>query len=443
VGGLPRNNLAALDVETGEATEWNPNANTNVTALLVVGNTVYAGGTFTNVSGMLRRRLAALDAVSGEVSPSWNANPDVSGRATVGVFTLLADSGNRLYVGGNFTNVGNMSRNSIAVLNRESGAVLNWNPDARAAQATASASVNALLLDGNTLYAGGDFVRIGGTNRARIAALDATTGNATDWNPGVSNAVNALALSGNTLYLGGAFTNVGGQARSRLAAVETSSNGATVWNPDAAGSGAQTVVRALAVANNSLYVGGQFTQIAGEFRNRLAGILRAIPARAHDWNPDANNVVRALFRTAHAIYVGGDFTTLGGRRHAYFAAFSAAPMFVPQTIQRLPDGSFTAQVTSGDGSRLILQATTNFDTWTEVSTHTNLNGSPFSVTNAAAGQQRQYYRASTCNCQRAVYMNRSGQTVNPRTGRYYTVIRMLTSPLVRTREDGVLIFDTR
>jgi hypothetical protein len=142
-----------------------------------------------------------------------------------------------------------------------------------------------------------------------------------------------------------------------------------------------------------VYAGGQFTQAGGEFRNRVAGIRRE-NAQAHDWNPDANNTVRAIFRTGDAIYVGGDFTTLGGRQHAYFAAFSALPVFVPGTQEWTPGGPFSSQIISGDGARLIVEVTTSFDSWTAVSTNENLNGSPISFTDdSATGQQGRYYRA--------------------------------------------------
>jgi hypothetical protein len=76
-------------------------------------------------------------------------------------------------------------------------------------------------------------------------ALDASTGLITDWNPNAEweyggrrfNAViNSLALSGNTVYAGGIFTSVGGQPRNRLAALDASTGGATGWNPNPNGS---------------------------------------------------------------------------------------------------------------------------------------------------------------------------------------------------------------
>ena len=63
------------------------------------------------------------------------------------------------------------------------------------------------------MYIGGDFNGANSVNgtltRNRAAAVDTTNGNATSWNPNLSNTVNTLAVSGSTVYLGGSFSGVG------------------------------------------------------------------------------------------------------------------------------------------------------------------------------------------------------------------------------------------
>jgi len=43
-----------------------------------------------------------------------------------------------------------------------------------------------------------------------IAALDATTGNATGGNPSANSSVHVLAVGGSTVYAAGSFTSIGG-----------------------------------------------------------------------------------------------------------------------------------------------------------------------------------------------------------------------------------------
>ena len=100
------------------------------------------------------------------------------------------------------------------------------------------------------MYAGGQFTSVGGQTRNRIAALAATTGTPTTWNPNAGGIVRALAVSGWTTYAGGEFTTIGGQTRNWLAALD-SAGAATTWNPNVSGT-----IRALAVSDSTVYTGG-------------------------------------------------------------------------------------------------------------------------------------------------------------------------------------------
>jgi len=64
---------------------------------------------------------------------------------------------------------------------------------------------HTIAVSGSTVYVGGGFTSVGGQARNRLAALDASTGNATSWNPNADSWVNALAVSGSTVYVGGEF----------------------------------------------------------------------------------------------------------------------------------------------------------------------------------------------------------------------------------------------
>jgi hypothetical protein len=130
-----------------------------------------------------------------------------------------------------------------------------------------------LAVSGATVFAGGGFSIIGGQLRNLIAALDATNGLATAWNPGVHfGGVYALAVSGDTVYAGGDFTDVGGQARDGIAALDATSALATAWHPVVDGR-----VNALAASGGTVYAGGGFTSISGQ---AVRGVARILPPPA-------------------------------------------------------------------------------------------------------------------------------------------------------------------
>lgn len=105
-----------------------------------------------------------------------------------------------------------------------------------------------------------------------IAELDATTGEATAWNPGAAlNYVRTLAVRGDLVYAGGEFQFIGGQNRNYLAALDATTGLATSWNPDLFGPSAGIpVVMGLAVDNDLVVAGGRFTTAGGRLRQSLA-----------------------------------------------------------------------------------------------------------------------------------------------------------------------------
>jgi len=93
-------------------------------------------------------------------------------------------------------------------------------------------------VSGNLVYAGEDFTMIGANTptppiRHYLAALDATTGNATGWSPNPDDFINSVALdaSGSAVSAGGLFASVGGVTRTFLAAMDAATGILTAWDP--------------------------------------------------------------------------------------------------------------------------------------------------------------------------------------------------------------------
>ncbi len=309
IGGQARNNAAAIDITTSTATSWDPNVGPEVRSLAVSGSNVFIGGDFTSVGGAARNMAAALDPVTGQAT-SWNPqNGDGTVHAIIATESVV-------YVAGEFSNMGGQSRVGIAALSKTTGSATAWNP-------SANNSVLAMALQGNTLYVGGYFSSIGGQGRSRIAALDTTknTAMATTWAPEADNWINTMVLKGNVLYVGGSFTSIGGVPRNYLASLKTNvaTNNATDWDPSA-----DNEVMTIAINGNTVYAGGWFTMIGGEFRNYAAALdISSTATTVLQWDPDAGDVVNALAIDGSTVFVGGEFTTLQGKQRNYLGAVDA------------------------------------------------------------------------------------------------------------------------
>jgi hypothetical protein len=163
IGGQTRLRIAALDAVTGAATAWNPSASgvdliPVVDALALGVGTVYAGGSFGFIGGQGRANIAALDMVTGNAT-SWAPNASSS-------VLSLAVGGTTVYAGGSFRQIGGQSRNGIAELLVSTGAATDW--DARA-----SLGAMALDLTAGTVYVGGFFNAICDRPQNGVAAISA------------------------------------------------------------------------------------------------------------------------------------------------------------------------------------------------------------------------------------------------------------------------------
>ncbi len=407
IGGQDRQRLAALNTATGEVTDWNPAADDDARALAVSGNTLYVGGSFQQIGGEPRPYAAALNRTTGQVL-DWNPLSDGP------VFALVV-SGTTVYAGGYFSEIGWSDRTSIAALDAITGQALNWavglsgsHPtvyalavsgntvyvggyfeksgcpslvflDARTGSTqqcpgvvmgTDIESVYALALGDDTLYVGGRFTGIAGQPRTHLAALDASTGTAREWDPAPNCPVRALALSGDTLYaggclrsaamlrrddglaaihiptgqpaawtppeiqgggvgafvisgttlyIGGDFSSVGGQPRDGLAAIDLVTGEVADWNPLPLHQVYDTI-QTMARYGNTLYLGGSFMITGDQERYRLAAV-DTVTGELLPWAPRANYPVRAMVVSGDRLYVGGEFTTINDQRHECLAAF--------------------------------------------------------------------------------------------------------------------------
>ncbi len=265
VGGQPADHLARFTSRSDlPDPAWQPSLATAPGALLVRDPFIYVGS---NVV----RRIARSG--SGASDPSWTpSGTPVDARA------LVAD-GSHLYVGGEDNSV-TLARIALGSGDTDPGfsfptAHGNGN----------RTTVNALALDATYLYVGGDFDTIGGEAIPNLARIVLSSGGvATGWMPDLSASpaflaeANALVLDGDQIYVGGNFSTIGGSARQGLARVDTTKFAVAdpSWDFPLESTG---TVTAMVADAGSLIVGGQFSTISGESRRSFARVSQLEPPR--------------------------------------------------------------------------------------------------------------------------------------------------------------------
>jgi hypothetical protein len=324
---------------TGEVdAAWScPVGSSNVRALAldVANDRLFVGGDFSSIGGELRKELAMVEASSGDVDIGWVC--DVTGVGSSYVRVLALDVANdRLFVGGNFTNIGGESRADLAMVEASSGNTdANW-------VCNTNGVVYALALDvaNDRLFVGGGFGYIGNETRVHLALVQASSGTVDiNWVCNASTTTSyvlalELDVANDRLFVGGLFSSIDLVNRVDLAMVEASSGNTDAnWVCNTNG-----VVRALAldVANDRLFVGGAYSSIGGELRDDLALVEASSGNVNTGWVCNSNGVVQALLSDPanDALFVGGDFngaTGLDGQQRDRFGTVvaSTGDLFVP------------------------------------------------------------------------------------------------------------------
>ena len=179
-------------------------------------------------------------------------------------------------------------------------------------------SVQGIAVAAGTTYAGGRFTSVrppgaaagtGEVGQAYLAAFDASTGAlVSSFNPVLNGQVYAVAATadGSRIFVGGDFTTVNGQTRNRIAAFDTAT-GALVanWKPSVS-----FRVKSIAVSGTTVYFGGSFGLVNGLDRLRLAAVTTDVGTLL-PWAPAVNGDVYAVdvADDASKVYAGGQFRT--------------------------------------------------------------------------------------------------------------------------------------
>ncbi len=202
----------------------------------------------------------------------WGALGD-GGGSVDGYVRAIVVSGTDVYVGGDLTDVANLSAADYVA--KWDGS--NWSAlgDDGNGHGSLNNTVYALALSGSTLYVGGSFT---GATDGSITPVAGTAyvarWNGTHWSglggdgaggSSLTGSVTSLAVNGSTIYAGGYFTDVNNGGSVLTAADYVARWDGANWSSLSSNGAGQGSIGsnpyALALIGNTLYVGGAFTNV--------------------------------------------------------------------------------------------------------------------------------------------------------------------------------------
>ncbi len=283
-----RNHLVSYDLVTNKLTSWAPSPGAHVIDIIYsdFDDKIYA----LTSNSLLKYQL--------------NNNTLISTVATTtGTFRSITNYNNKLYIGGNFTNINGKMRNSMAIVNLTTGSLSELSPNV-------NSQINTLHVnDDSTLYIGTRTNLIyNGASRNYISAIDLTTGSLDlNFNPKLNGVINSIVTTGTELFFGGEFTSIDNYTRNRIGKYNLVQNELSPWNPNSNGT-----IYSVLNYNNQIFVGGDFTNLGGSIVNYFAAIDTTIGTLL-PLNCNPNSRLRSLAINSDKLYLVGDFTTVNGQ----------------------------------------------------------------------------------------------------------------------------------
>jgi uncharacterized delta-60 repeat protein len=277
VGSAPRRGLARLNpngtLDAAFAIPLGTNGTVNAIAIQPDGK-ILIGGNFSYVNNIPKNRFARLNP-DGSLDVTFNANLSTNNSCCGNVVNVIAvQPDGKILIGGNFlTSNNNFGTSGFTRLNADGST------DSSFSTSISSGNVQTVALqpDGKILI-GGSFFQISGINRNNIARLNVNGSVDTSFIPvdrlgaatGPNSEVTRIAVQNNgKVIITGNFSSFNGVARRGIARLETDGTLDTSFNAEI-NNGGGSVTALVAQPDNKVLLGGNFFQVNGVNRSRLA-----------------------------------------------------------------------------------------------------------------------------------------------------------------------------
>lgn len=301
-GGVIRNNLCALSVNSGKVTGWNPDVSHPVRTITLDEDTLYFAGDFSAVGGIARGRIASIDLGTSTLTPF---NPGVNG-----LVRTIEVTDSVVYFGGNFTTLGGQPRQNIGKVDKYTSLARPWNPGCLG-------TVNSIHATPAWIYVAGFYNTIAGVTRQNLARLQPVQGYA-DWNwiCDTDDGIYQTEFYNGKMVLGGWFSTVNGTPASDFVYLDTAS--LQVTTPAFACDG---FVSRFTNYGDDFFLAGMFDIVNAQYKPRLAAFDDGNNA-VDTWSPLVNSTPESMQATSTRLYAGGAMTSCGSTFHPFLQVIS-------------------------------------------------------------------------------------------------------------------------
>jgi hypothetical protein len=280
-----RTNFAVIDLSLNVVMPINPEINGVVNSIALNSNSIFIGGVFNEVGGTFRNNIVEIDKQTG-IPSLFDPSPS-------GEVKTIAMTQNSLFVGGNFSYVGNNEVSNYVELNLAGEYV---------SSTRFNNTIHSLIVNSDTVVAGGVFSSFNGQIRNNFAALDYETGALLSYAPEVNDEIKSIQIYGNSLALGGKFSIINNVLRNGFALIDT-----ILGDPIANSADISGQVNKVFIAGNTAYLAGLFESVNGTTRNNFAKVS-LIDGSLYPLNLFVDGEVTNIENYGSYLYLMGNFS---------------------------------------------------------------------------------------------------------------------------------------
>ncbi len=298
---------------------WSPDlvlpAPASIRSLLVTTTALFTGGEFSQAGGRSAFGITRLSLTTGLADPKYRGNVQFP----AAVKAIVHQPDGKVIIGGSFVSAAGFPRAGLARLELSGALDHTWNPF----QDAGSSTVNALALNEDGLFVGGNFAIAGANPRLNLVKIDA--GGALDpaWAPdlfqSIGNHVTDLAIAQRKLYAAGSSTSTEGVVSTGIFRIATDTGAVDPnWKIPAP----DTAIR-LQASGTNLYAACRSGTAENPGSYRLGRLLTETPQFAFLIN--AEGLIDPLHFAAgpSGLYALSTVATVGGASQNFLYRFDA------------------------------------------------------------------------------------------------------------------------
>jgi trimeric autotransporter adhesin len=313
ISGVNANNIATWNGSTwspvGGGVTLGPSGGFSpVSSIVPIGSDLYVGGNFTNADNIVANNVAKL--VGGtQWQQLYDGVRKLIGTGIYGAVSCMATDGSNLYVAGAFQLLPNFDTvNNIMKWTGSTWATLGKGLEPGHYGVTDVFGIAAL---GTDIYAAGIFDFAGGNPAHQVARWNGTRWDSLSTGADVDGQCYAVSSIGGNIYVGGSFSQLGRRTVFGLGRWD-----GTSWNPLGGGLAidalsAPTVSALSFDGANNLYVAGTFQSAQGRTVNGVARFNGTTWDSLSASECPTVGSVKAIAVSGTTVYIGGTFSQVG------------------------------------------------------------------------------------------------------------------------------------